>query len=83
LLANWIPPDLAGNGFDGIRGTEEVVIVTFLPEPHGGRSPEFESGVLLEEADEFTEVRQRLSALRKKVQMVWHDAKGVEKEGVF
>ncbi|MGA3178137.1 MAG: hypothetical protein ABSE19_12425 [Candidatus Acidiferrum sp.] len=82
MLANRIPPDVAGNGFEGIRGAEDVVVVTFLPEPHGKRFPEFEGGVLLEEADEFTEVRQRLRALCQKVQMVWHDAKGVEKEKV-
>jgi len=38
--------------------------------------------MLLEEADKFTEVRQRLRALCQKVQMVWHDAKGVQKEKV-
>jgi hypothetical protein len=55
-LANRIPPDVAGDGFDGIRGAEDVIIVTFLPETGGRRSPEFESSVLLEKTDEFTEV---------------------------
>ena len=82
MFANRVPPDVAGHGFEGIGGTEHVVVVTLLPEASREGFPEFKGGVLLEEADEFAEVLQRVRALRQQVEVVWHGAERMEQEGV-
>ena len=56
MLANRIPPDVAGYGFDGIGRTKHVIVVTFFPETIAREFPKFEGGVLFEEADELAEI---------------------------
>jgi hypothetical protein len=83
LLAHGIPPDVTGYTFDGVGGTEHIVVVAFFPETVTTGLLECEGSVLLEYANEFAEVGVRLDALSENMEMVRHNAEGVEKKRIF
>jgi hypothetical protein len=56
MFADWIPPDVSCDSFDGIAWAEDIVVVALLPETAGGGFPELEGCVLFEKADKFAQV---------------------------
>jgi hypothetical protein len=81
-FADGIPPDVAGDVFDGIGRAKNVVVVAHFPKTPAMRFPKFEGGPLFEEADEFRQVAAGVGARRKDMKMVRHEAKGVQAEGM-
>jgi len=74
LLANGIPPDVAGDILDPVRGPQNMVVITHFPETAAMRFAKRKGGALFEDADEFAQVRTVVKALGKNVRMVRHQA---------
>ena len=82
LLADGIPPDVAGDILDPVRGPENMVVITHFPETAGARFAKRKGGALFEDADEFPQVRTVVKALGKNVRMVRHQAIRMQQERV-
>ena len=80
LLANGIPPDVAGNILDPVRRPENMVVITHFPETTAVRFAKRKGGALFEDADEFAQVRTVVKALGKNVRMVRHQAISMQQE---
>jgi hypothetical protein len=81
-FADGIPPDVAGDIFDGIGRAKNVVVVAHLPKRPAVRFSKFKGGALFEEADEFKQIAAGLGAFRKDMKVVRHEAKSVQAEGM-
>ncbi len=82
LLADGIPPDVAGDILDPVRGPENMVVITHFPEAAAVRFAKRKGGPLFEDADEFAQVRALVKALGKNVRMVRHQAISMQQERV-
>ena len=82
LLADGIPPDVAGDILDPVRGPENMVVITHFPEAAAVRFAKRKRGALFEDADEFAQVRTVVKALGKNVKMVRHQAISMQQERV-
>ena len=82
LLADGIPPDVAGDILDPVRGPENVVVIAHFPEAAAVRFAKRKGGALFEDADEFAQVRTVVKALGKNVRMVRHQAISMQQERV-
>ena len=82
VLADGIPPDVAGDILDPVRGPENMVVITHFPETAAVRFAKRKGGALFEDADEFAQVRTLVKALGKNVRMVGHQAISMQQEGV-
>ena len=82
LLADGIPPDVAGDILDPVRGPENMVVITHFPETAAVRFAKRKRGALFEDADEFAQVRTVVKALAKNVRMVRHQAISMQQERV-
>ena len=82
LLADGIPPDVAGDILDLVRGPENMVVITHFPETAAARFAKRKGGALFEDADEFAQVRAVVKALGKNVRMVRHQAISMQQERV-
>ena len=82
LLADGIPPDVAGDILDPVRGPENMVVITHFPETAAVRFAKCKGGALFEAADEFAQVRAVVKALGKNVRMVRHQAICMRQERV-
>ena len=80
LLAHGIPPDVAGDILDPVRGPENMVVITHFPEAAAVRFAKRKGGALFKEADEFAQVRTVVKALGKNVRMVRHQAICMQEE---
>jgi len=56
VFADGIPPDVAGDVFDGVAGPQDMVVIAPLPEAGALRLAEFVRASLLESFDEFDQV---------------------------
>ena len=72
VLADGIPPNVAGDLLDPVRRPENVVVITHFPEMAAMRFAKRKGGALLEDADEFAQVRAVVKALSQNVRMVRH-----------
>jgi len=82
LLADGIPPDVAGDILDPVRGPENMVVITHFPEATAVRFAKRKGGALFEDVDEFAQVRTVVKALGKNVSMVRHQAISMQQERV-
>jgi hypothetical protein len=82
LLADGIPPDVAGDILDLVRGPENMVVITHFPETAAVRFAKCKGGALFEDADEFAQVRTVVKALGKNVRMVRHQDISMQQERV-
>ena len=80
LFADGIPPDVAGDILDLVRGPENMVVITHFPETAAVRFAKRKGGALFEGADEFAQVRPVVKALGKNVRMVRHQAICMQEE---
>ena len=83
VFAHGIPPDVGRDFFDSVRGAKNVFVITHLPEGQAAELSECEGSTLFEEPDKFAEIRIGMSAFRKKVEVIRHDAVRVEEKRVF
>jgi hypothetical protein len=81
-FADGIPPDIAGDVFDGIGRAKNVVVVAHFPERLAVSFSKFEGRALFEETDEFKQIATGLGAFRKDMKVVRHEAKSVQAEGM-
>jgi hypothetical protein len=81
-FTDGIPPDVAGDVFDGIGGAKNVVVEAHFPERLAVGFPKFEGRALFEEADEFKQIAMSLGAFRKDMEVVRHEAKSVQAKGM-
>jgi len=82
LLADRIPPDVARDILDLVRGPENMVVITHFPEAAAVRFAKRKGGALFEDADEFAQVRTVVKTLRENVGMVRHQAISMQQERV-
>ena len=82
LLADGIPPDVAGDILDPVRGPENMVVITHFPETASVRFAKRKSGALFEDADKFAQVRTVVKTTGKHVRMVRHQAIRMQPERV-
>jgi hypothetical protein len=82
-FANRIPPNVAGDVFGGVGVAKNVVVVAHFPQAVRSSAVKSKGGAGFEGADEFLQVRERLSALNEKMQMIGHEAIGMENEAVL
>ena len=78
-FSDGIPPDIAGNVLDLVAGAKNVVVVTRFPEGAAVGFAKLEGRALLEEANEFEQVAAIVGALDKNMEVVGHQAVGMER----
>ena len=79
-LADGVPPDIASYVFDYIRWAKNVVVIAHFPEAEVMALPKFEGGALFEDAGEFAQIGLNVDPLCKDVNVIWHEAIGMEPE---
>ena len=80
MFADGILPDVAGYRFEGIGAAEDVVVIAHFPERQIAGLAKFEGRAKFEDSHEFTEVRTRSGAFCQEMEVVGHQAVGVELE---
>jgi len=80
FLANWIPPDVAGDFDDVVIRSQDMIVVAGLPQQLAGCLLEMKSGLLFEAADEFERVASWKRTFGKDVDMIWHETIGMNRE---
>jgi len=81
VFSNWIGPNVAGDSFERIGFSQDMVIEAHGPELTARTLLELERGALLEDADEFQEIGNWFDAMCEEMEMVRHGAEGMEAEG--
>jgi LmbE family N-acetylglucosaminyl deacetylase len=79
-LADRIPPDVAGDILDLVRGPENMVVITHFPKTAAVRFAKREGGTLFEDADEFAQVRTVVKTLGENMKVVRHQAIRMQQE---
>ena len=79
-FAYWIPPDVAGDILYLLVRPHDVVIEPHLPQPRTTVIPKLVGGVLFEGVDKPEQIRAIGETLTKQVNVIRHDAIGVERK---
>ena len=82
-FSHWIPPNVAGNILDYLFRAQDVIVVALLPQSRPTFLTEFVGCALLEQVDESDQIGSLGKSLTEEMNVVWHDAVGVEREFVL
>jgi len=81
-FTDGIPPDVAGDVFDGISRPKNVVVETLFPKRAAARFSKVEGGALFEQADELEQVAMGLGTFGEEVKVIRQQAEGMQSEGM-